>query len=349
MNVRLPRLLVIELIIIATGLIGYFALDIISEFASIALIVAFSILVTYALLPAVNLLDRWIPRGLAILGVYVALVAAIGGFIALVSVPLAGQVKQLADEYPRYADEAKSAVPNIERDLRERNINVDLQSRVNDFSNSLETAAGDVASKTGSILAGIFGTLSTMFIVLFVSIYFLLSGRQISDGIVKLFPPKRQRMAKRMASEYDRILGSFVRGQLLISFITAVVVGLFAQIIGLPYSVVIGVVAGITSLIPTVGVFLGVALPIVIAAFVNPILIPVFLVFFFVLNEIIDKVLYPRIVGRAVDMHPLLVFFGILIGVQIAGVAGALLATPVIALIKVTLRGIRRSGGYATA
>lgn len=350
-NIRLPRLLVIELIVIATGIIAYFALDLLVQFASIALIVAFAILVTYALLPAVNFLAKlkYIPRGVAILLVYLGLLAAVAGFIALISVPLVKQVEQLAQDYPRYADEFKSAVPEFEEKLRERNIQVDLTARANEFTQNLQGAAGDVASRTGSILAGIFGTLSTIFIVLFVSVYFLLSGKQFSNAITGLFPKKYQRMVRRLAHDYDRILGNFVRGQLLISLIVIVVASVFAQVIGLPYSVVIGVVAGVTSLIPTVGVFLGMVLPVIIAAFVNPILIPVFVGFFIVLNEIVDKIVYPRVVGQAVDLHPLLVFFGILIGVQIAGIAGALLATPVLALVKVTLRSLRRSAGYAHA
>lgn len=351
MNMRLPRLLVFELTVIATGIIAYFAANLIASFAQLFFIVAFAILVTYALLPAVNFLAkfRFIPRGLAILLVYVGLIAALAGFVALISVPLANQVEQLARDYPEYVDQVEKDVPRFQEELSKRNINTDLTASLNEFTGKLQSAAGNIASRTGSILATLFGTLSTVFIVFFVSIYFLLSGPQFSKSIVKLFPKRRQRMLTKLSADYNRVLSSFVRGQLLISFIVAVVVSIFATIIGLPYSVLIGAVAGITSLIPTVGVFLGIVLPIVIAAFTNPILIPVFIIFFIILNEVTDKILYPRIVGRAVELHPLVVFFGILIGVQVAGVTGALLATPVLALFKVTAVALRNTAGYRTA
>lgn len=350
MNIRLPRLLVFELTVIATGIIAYFAANLIASFAQLFFIIAFAVLVTYALLPAVNFLDkfRFIPRGLAVLLVYVGLIAAMAGFVAIISVPLADQAEQLARDYPRYVDQIEHEIPRLEEELDKRNIDADLSARLNEFTGKLQNTAGEIASRTGSILAALFGTLSTVFIVFFVSVYFLLSGPQFAKSIIRLFPKRRQRLLTRLSGDYNRVLSSFVRGQLLISFIVAVVVSIFATIIGLPYSVLIGVVAGITSLIPTVGVFLGIVLPVIIAAFTNPVLIPVFIVFFIVLNEVTDKILYPRIVGRAVELHPLVVFFGILIGVQVAGITGALLATPVLALVKVTLVALRNTAGYRT-
>lgn len=349
MTIQLPRILAIELTIIATGIIAFFAGSVVSEFASLALVLALAILVTYALLPAVNFLSRFrfVPRGIAILIVYLGLFAALAGAIAGLSVPVANQVEQLAKDYPTYAKEFEQAVPQVQQELERRNIDFNLQDKAAQFTKNLQGAADDVASKTGSILAGVFGTISTTFLVLFVSIYFLLSGPQFARAMIGLFPKRRQRMLAKLTKEYDRILGSFVRGQLLISLIIIVVVAAFAKLIGLPYSVIIGLVAGITSLIPIVGVAMGLVLPAIIAAFVNPILIPVFIVFFLVLNEVTDKILYPRIVGRAVELHPLAVFFGILIGVQVAGIAGALLATPVLALLRVTYVALRNTTGNA--
>ena len=347
MNIRLPRLLIIELIIIATGVIVYFAGGLLAQFASIALILAFAVLLTYALLPIVNFLDRsrWIPRGLAVLLVYLALFAAVAGFVALVSVPLAKQAEQLANDYPKYASQFKAEFPKLQDQLERRNIDLKLEERADEFTKNLESTAGNVVSRTGSILAGVFGTISTVFIVLFVTAYFLLSGKSIVSSMLAMAPRNRQRMLKKLFADYDRTLGNFVRGQLLISFIVALVVGIFSAAVGLPYFVLIGLVAGITSLVPVVGALLGMVLPVIIAAFVNPILIPVFIVFFVVFNEVTDKILYPRIVGRAVDLHPLLVFFGLLVAVQIAGVTGALLATPLLALLKVTAVSLHNTAG----
>lgn len=349
MTIQLPRLLALELTVIATAIIAYFAGSVVSEFAQLALVIALAILVTYALLPGVNFLAKfkYVPRGLAVVAVYLGLLAVVAGFIAAISVPAAQQVEQLADDYPKYSDQLKAAVPEIEDELQRRNIKLDLQAKADKLTKDLEGQAGTVLNKTGDIAAGVFGTLSTIFIVLFVSVYFLLQGPRFTKAIIGLLPVRRQRLAGKLSKDYDRILGSFVRGQLLISGVIILVVGIFAKLIGLPYSLIIGVIAGITSLIPTVGVILGMVLPIIISAFVNPILIPVFIGFFLVLNEVTDKIIYPRVVGRAVELHPLAVFFGILIGIQVAGIAGALLATPVLALLRVTFVALRNTTGNA--
>ncbi len=349
MTIQLPRLLVIELTVIAGGVILYFAAGLLSEFASIALIVAFSILLTYALLPAVNRLSafRYIPRALAILAVYVGMATALAVFVALISVPLADQIEQFADDYPQYQAQFESGIPETQQWLEDRRVDYDLQTSADQFVDRLEDSAAGVVSRTGSILASFFGTISSVFFVLFVTAYFLHSGSRFVDRLIQLFPKRRQRFVRKVAHDYDRILGRFVRGQLLIALIVAVAVGLFAKLIGLPYSVIVGVVAGITALIPVIGALLGMVVPILIAALVSPILIPIFIAFFLLLNEFTDKILYPRIVGRAVELHPLMVFFGLLVGVQLAGIAGALLATPLLGLLKVTLISIRNSTGYA--
>lgn len=349
MTINLPRLLVIELIVIATGVILYFAGGLLAQFGHLALILAFSILLTYALLPAVNRLSkvRFIPRAVAILITYLVMLIGLAGFGAIISLPLSNQVSQLADEYPSYVSQVNDTIPQAQRELDRRHINYDLRKQTNELVHRLEQNTGNIVSRTGNILATFFGTLSTLFFILLVTAYFLNSGHRFVDRIIKLFPKRRQRMVKRIVTHYDRILSSFVRGQLLISLIVAVVVGTFTTIIGLPFSVIIGLVAGITAIIPVIGALLGMLLPVVIAAFVKPILIPVFIVFFLVFNEITDKFLHPKIVGKAVELHPLIVLFGLLIGVQVAGITGAILATPILALLKVTIVALRNSTGYA--
>lgn len=349
MNINLPRLLIIELIIIATGVIVYFAGGLLSKFGYVALIVAFSVLLTYALLPAVNFFAkfRWVPRGLAILVVYALMFLGLAAFIAVISVPASKQVKQFANNYPEYVQQFHDGIPRLQQGLDDRKIDYNLKDRTDELVVNIENNATNAVSKTGSVVTGFFGTLSTLFFILFVTAYFLHSGDKFAGRIITLFPKRRQRLVRKLATDYDRILGSFVRGQLLIALIVAVTVGIFTTIIGLPYSVIIGLVAGITALIPVIGALLGVVLPVVIAAFVNPILIPIFLVFFVILNEFTDKFLYPRIVGKAVELHPLLVLFALLVGVGLAGIAGALLATPVLALIKTTAVALRNSTGRA--
>jgi predicted PurR-regulated permease PerM len=347
MNLRLPRLLILELTIIASGVIAYFTGHVIAQFGELAVILAFSLFLTYALLPVVNFLTRYVWRGVAVGVVYLLLLGVVAGVIALVSVPLAKQIDQLTKDYPRYSQQFHDAVPRVQDELAKRNINVDLEARSRDLTQEIRKTSGDVASKSGLILAKIFGTLTAFFVVLFVTGYFLLSGAKFTEAVIGLFPSRRQRMVRRLVMEYDRILGGFVRGNLLVASIIFVVVSLFCTLVGLPYSVLSGLIAAFTSLIPVIGAFLGVALPVAIAAFVHPVLIPVFLLFFFILNEITHKWLYPKVVGSALELHPLVVLLGLLAGAKMAGIAGALLATPLIALAKETIVAVRNSAGYS--
>jgi predicted PurR-regulated permease PerM len=349
MNIQLPRLLAVEMTIIASAIILYFAGHLIGKFAIVAIVLAFSILLTYALLPAVNFLAKfkYIHRGVAILLVYLLLLAVVGGAVALISVPLAKQGEQLARDYPKYTQQVRDGVPKLEKELHKRNINVDLQQQAQEATSNIQHRGSEVAKRSGKIIAEFLGTVSTIILVLFVTVYFLYSGQRFTDAITGLFPRRRQRMVRKLTNDYDRIIGSFVRGNLLIAAIIFVVVTVFCSVVGLPYPTLSGLVAGVTSLVPVIGAFLGVVVPVIVAALVKPVLIPVFLVFFLVLNEVTHKWLYPKIVGDALELHPLVVLIGLLIGAEAAGIAGALLATPLIALLKVTIVALRNTAGYS--
>lgn len=351
MNIHLPRLLILELTIIATAVIAYFAGHVVAQFTHIVFILAFAILLTYALLPFVNYLSRfrYVHRAAAITIVYLLLLVVLGGIVALVSVPLAHQGKELGKEYPRYSEEFRNSVPKLEDSLRQRGLDIRLDAAATDVTNRVKGSASGIASKSGHLIAEFFSTVSDIFIVFFVSIYFLYSGGHFVASMIKLAPPRRRRLLNRLVQDYDAILGGFVRGSLLIAVVVGLVVAAFSAAIGLPYWAIAGIFAGITSLVPVIGAFIGVAVPVAVAAFVHPILIPFILVFFFILNEVAHKVLYPRVVGQAVRLHALVVFFGLLIGASVAGIAGALLATPIIALAKVTLIGLRKTTGYRAA
>ncbi len=338
-----------ELIIIATGIIAYFVGNLLAHFAHIFFLFAFSLLVTYALLPSVNALSRFkhLPRGAAILIVYLVMLAVLAGLVALTSVPLAKQADQLTRDYPRYAEQLRNdTIPGVENELKKRNLNFDLQRLADDTTANLKAAGGNAAAKTGDIIGTLFGTISDIIVVIFVSVYFLLSGKTFVREIVTLFPARRRRLLKKLSDEFDVILGGYVRGTLLIAIGMGVLAAIFMAAIGLPYWVIGGVATAVTSLIPVIGPFLGVAVPVMIAAFLNPVLIPFILVFYFILNELAHKILYPRIVGQAVKLHPLIVFFGVLVGVKLGGVAGALLATPILAMTKAVLLSLQKTTGY---
>lgn len=350
MNVRLPRLLALELTVIATGLILWMIVSLLGRFEHIVLIFGFSVLLTYGLLPVVNWLDKHMRRGLALLVTYLTLALAIFGFVVLVSLPLAKQVEQLASEYPKYVGQAEDSVTKLQREFDKRNIGININEQVEKLNDQAENSAQTAASKSGEVAVGVFGTLSSIIIVFFVTIYFLLDGKSLVGSFISVLPAGRQRMVKKLAGEYHSLLSRYVGGQLFLSLLIGLAAGIFSWAIGLPYAVIIGVVAGITELIPVIGAFLGAGVACLIALFVNPILIIPIIIFFVIINEIEGKFLYPKIVGKAVDLHPLTVFFGLLIGTQLAGIGGALLATPVLAMLKTTIKtlsgitGNRRSG-----
>ncbi|MEW6230265.1 MAG: AI-2E family transporter, partial [Bacillota bacterium] len=138
--------------------------------------------------------------------------------------------------------------------------------------------------------------------------------------------------------EMDHALGSFIRGQLLVSGIVGVLISLGLSIIGVDFALVIGLLAGIFDIIPYFGPVIGAVPAIALALLKSPVLVIYVVVLFVVVNQIESAIVGPNILGEQIGLHPVAVIFAILAGGHLFGVTGVLLAVPVAAIIKVFLR-----------
>lgn len=140
--------------------------------------------------------------------------------------------------------------------------------------------------------------------------------------------------------EMDNSLGSFIRGQLLISAIVGVLIAVGLSIIGVDFALIIGLIAGIFNIVPYFGPVIG-AIPAVISALLKSPLSAVYVVILFiVVNQVESSIISPNILGEHVGLHPVTVIFCIISGGYLFGILGVILAVPVTSIIKVTLRYI---------
>jgi predicted PurR-regulated permease PerM len=173
-------------------------------------------------------------------------------------------------------------------------------------------------------------------LVLLVAIYFLVYSQEMKERLSQHVPPLYQRHFQGLRRDMSQILGGFIRGQLLMAAATGLAVGVGCALLRLPFAILLGLFVAVVSLIPVVGTYLGAA-PAVLLALLDPAhplakLIWV-IVLFGVINEVISKVLYPRLVGHATGLHQVLVLFVLVAGAEVGGIVGALLAVPLTALV----------------
>ena len=192
----------------------------------------------------------------------------------------------------------------------------------------------------GQLLSGL-----TLFIIVpFALFFFLAEGRTIKRAIIEQVPNRYFELILNLLHRIDRQLGSYMRGMVLSVIIVSLLSSTGLYIIGLEHFLVIGLLAGLANVIPYMGPAIGIIAGVVAAvlqysALSFGVVIPVIIVFAIV--QLVDNVFVaPMVVGRSVNLHPLLVIFAVFVGSELFGAVGMLLAVPTTAVIKVSVRTI---------
>ena len=195
-----------------------------------------------------------------------------------------------------------------------------------------------------SFALGLGGFLATLFLTLMVFVY---AGQSLVNYIrsfVKLFPEHNRPIARRYMSEIDRNLQSFLKGQVTVIFVISIISIVVYSIIGVPFALVVGILAGLCNAIPTFGPYIGGAfalLSMLMGLAAGNFELVEFLVRIAVvlgaiagIQALDNSLISPKVMGSAVDVDPLLIMFGVIVGAVVLGFWGVILAIPIIVVIK---------------
>ena len=301
--------------------------------------------VAYAFSPLVSTAERrlgW-PRPLIVaIGYVVALVGlGIGGYL------LAGQAIRELELLARGGPDALAAT--IRQIIGSDTIAIGTQTitataialQIQDALTHL-VGPGDAVHLARSIGESVLQTA----LALIVSFYFLLDGGRFRDFAVGLFPVAYRPRTVALLAEIHRVLGRWLRGQLLlIVLVAAVVYVILGPIMGLRYALAIGILTGILEIIPLVGPIMAAGIAAVDAVAQGGLsTAAVVIVIYTVLRQIEDQLVAPVVIGRAVHLHPIVTIFAVLIGLEVYGVLGGLLGVPAAAAINVVFRALYPQG-----
>jgi predicted PurR-regulated permease PerM len=320
------RVLIAAAAIVAVLVALRLIFEALSELSHVIVLVVFGIVIAFALAPIVERIGRRTGRSIAVLlTALIALIAVVGALVAL-AVPLVRETAQLAREVPRVVAMASSNEPiniagiEISGEVRQR-IGTELGARVGDWSQEAARAALRVG-------ASIFDFL----IVFVLGIYFLASAPAVRRWVDGVVPTKQRSEFRRIEAEAARLFGRYIRGQLILGLIIGTISAIAYLVLGVPYAVFLGVLAGILELVPIAGPIVAGA----VAALVSltepfPLVIWVILAAT-AIQQLENHLLVPRIAGDAVGLHPIAALLAVLVGVEVAGIVGALFAVPLTGL-----------------
>lgn len=306
-------------------------------------------LLAYIANPLVGMLTRSrLPRALAVAVIFVLVLLVLSALLFFLVPLIYRQVANFAQKVPLYLDWVQSVViPRLE-ELTGQPLPVEFGDLRNVIVANWQEVAQFLRNAFANVvLSGVrIGTwLINLALVPVVAFYLLLDWNAIMQNVLRLFPPGARATVARLAGETDAVLASFLRGQLLVMLILAVIHSAGLMIVGLDLALPIGILAGLVSFVPFMGFIVGIVTAGIAAylQFQDPLaLLWIFLVFL-IANLIEGYVLSPRLVGSRIGLHPVVVIFAVLAGGALFGFFGVLLALPAAAALKVWLRHLHQS------
>jgi predicted PurR-regulated permease PerM len=202
--------------------------------------------------------------------------------------------------------------------------------------------AGDaaVAYARGSLLAliGVLSDIPWLVLVPVLAFLLLKDAAGIRRTILTALPHRIQLRGHRLFEELNATLAAYVRAQLIACVVVGTLCGVGFALLGSPYAILLGILAAVLEFVPVIGPLVVAAFAVGIAALHDPMLAIWTAVFLAVLRVVEDYVIYPRLIGRDIDLHPLVVILAVLAGVELDGIAGIFIAVPVVALVTVAGR-----------
>jgi predicted PurR-regulated permease PerM len=298
----------------------------------------------YLLNPLVDLLVRWkVRRGLAILFWTVVILGLLGLVLSWALPILFNQIGYLISRIPYYFEVVKEKIGFL---LARFNVPVDRDQIIQEALKRWEMILGKVfltLSTVGKGIGFVFSIVSFLIITPIVTFLFLGEWPKVKAGILKLIPERYRENSVSLYHEVDGIVGRYIRGQLTVCALDAVLMSASLSLLRVDYSLLLGLWAGVFQAIPNIGFVVGMLPALVVAAFAPHPLLTMLKVLgsFVVINLFEGYVTTPRIMGKSLGLHPLWVMLGLMLGALFFGFVGLLVATPIVAVLKVLLGKIQ--------
>jgi predicted PurR-regulated permease PerM len=289
------------------------------------------------LAPAVGFLERrGIRRSLSTILVFFVGISLFGLMVFAFVQPVAREVNEFANNFPQFVRDARAGRGAIGRLVQRYNVDEFIASNQERFQRALR----DLGAPALDVVRSVANTVFALVTILVLSFLMLLEGPKLLQGGLGLLAPERRERVRFIAADCAKAVTGYMAGNLVISVIAGVSTFVVLSVVGVPFSGVLGLWVAFADLIPLVGATLG-AIPTVAVAFLaSPTKGFVILVYFILYQQFENHYLQVAIMSRTVDLNPLAVLVSVLVGVQLFGILGALLAIPVAGVVQVLLRDI---------
>lgn len=344
---RLTYLLKVLMVFVLALYAGAFVLEILARIRGVVYVLIASIFLAYLVYPAVTRLRRYVPLVAAIVMVYAGVLIFLFVCAVFVLPHIIDDVTMLTKRYPELAANLNAIVSNPRDPIASR-FPVWLQHGIVKLPDELVVWLQKLAlGSFGRVIVVVTGTAAAMAVLIIVPVvtaYLLLDLDHLKASLASVVPAERWRTTLELLSEIDAVIGGFVRGQLLVALTVGALITVALMLLHVPYAFLFGLLAALGDLVPYIGAVLA-YIPAVISAglangWVNALLVTLA---FVVIFETEGHFIAPNIVGKQVRLSAFVVIVALLIGAEVAGIFGMLVAVPIAGVVRVVALRLLRA------
>ncbi len=330
----------LKILIIAVGIY------VLGTVTAIYLPIIVSLILAFILNPIVNYFSKLyflltgteIVKGIAVLLTFVIAVLFFGILGTFVVFPFMQEFDKFIIDLPSLV----TRIQGIGIELEHRASLLDIPVNINTLiQQTIASAAAFSADLVKRMLQAIFGFASSIIQLVVVPVltyYFLKDWLILKERLITMFAVDSRNRVRNVIEELSIVISGYIRGQVLISVVIGVIVFCGMYILKIDYPLVLGLLAACTETIPIIGPIVGSIPAIMLAYLVSPALALKVIIFYIIVHQIENHIVVPNIMGHTIALHPVVVIISLLIGGQLLGIIGMMLAVPTAAILRVVIK-----------
>lgn len=301
----------------------------------ILMVLFVSLILSSALEPSVAWMEsKKIPRSIGVLIIYLLLLSVVGAIVYLIVPIIIQQTSELLKVLPGYFEKITSDFHGLQKYSDQYHILSNIKQYIGSLGSNFQNTAGSIFST----VSGIFGGIISFFMIMVITFYMCLEENAIKGLVLSIAPTRYQTYLIQLINRIQKKIGWWLRGQLILSLAIFVLDYVGLMILGVDYALVLALIAGLTEFIPYVGPVFA-TIPAVFLAFTQSPMLALFVgALYYIVQMVENNILVPKIMERAVGLSPIISIIALLVGFNVGGIVGAILAIPVATALTVIVK-----------
>ena len=314
-------------------------LGVLGGFSQILLILFLAWLLAFVMSPVARFFENQVhlSRGFAVGVAYLFALLALGFALFTTGAAITQQLAQAGTDFPETAKKIEATLAGYQTTLGLDRFDIHLVTLFRSAQDQAGNLAGAIFDQAQAIAGATLATLGSLALILILSLYMLADSQRLLAKLNRVVPRQYNDELQILEASVARAFGGFLRAQLVLAIIQAILVAVVGGIFHIPYLFLVGTLSALAMIIPFFGPPLALIPPIVAAWIYTPDTWIFSALFLVATQTVLVNWLQPRLMQGALGMHPILVLVGLLVGAQVAGVWGAIFGIPVIAVLNVFL------------